>query len=111
MTLRHKLRRHAEHIARMAGWDHIGIGSDLDGGFGLEQSPIEIDTVADLHLIGDAVPQMSEQSPQRKLAPLPSKGTPPNGPLKVLPPAHVVTEAPTSRSPRATTPVPHINPH
>ncbi len=51
-----QLRRQAEHIASIAGWDHVGIGSDLDGGFGLEESPLEIETVADLHVIGDVVP-------------------------------------------------------
>jgi membrane dipeptidase len=27
---------------------HIGIGSDLDGGFGIEQTPKDLDTIADL---------------------------------------------------------------
>src|SRR5439155_22899245 len=30
---------------------HAAIGSDLDGGFGTEQSPREIDTIADLQKI------------------------------------------------------------
>ncbi|MGN6380930.1 MAG: dipeptidase [Gaiellales bacterium] len=34
---------------------HVGIGSDFDGGLGAEQAPAEIDTVADLRLIGDAL--------------------------------------------------------
>ncbi len=34
---------------------HVGIGSDFDGGLGAEQSPAEIDTVADLGLIADAL--------------------------------------------------------
>jgi membrane dipeptidase len=35
----------------------VGIGSDLDGGFGLEESPVGIDTVADLlYRVGSAVP-------------------------------------------------------
>jgi membrane dipeptidase len=47
---------HAAHVASVVGWEHVGIGTDLDGGVGLEESPVEIDTVADLHRIGDAVP-------------------------------------------------------
>lgn len=50
------LRRHANHISELCGWSHIGIGSDLDGGFGLEESPVEINTVADLHNIGSVLP-------------------------------------------------------
>ena len=32
---------------------HVGIGSDLDGGFGTEQSPSDLDTIADLHKLED----------------------------------------------------------
>ena len=56
ITLGEHLRRQADYIARLAGWEHVGIGSDLDGGLGLEESPQEIDTVADLVKVGDAVP-------------------------------------------------------
>ena len=36
-------------VVELAGnSDHTGIGSDLDGGFGREQSPTDIDTIADL---------------------------------------------------------------
>lgn len=56
VTLADHLRRHATHLADLVGWDHVGIGSDLDGGFGREESPAEIDTVADLHKAGAAVP-------------------------------------------------------
>ncbi len=38
-----------DHICQIAGnADHVGIGTDLDGGFGKEQTPVEIDTIADL---------------------------------------------------------------
>lgn len=57
VTLHEHLRRHADYIAQLVGWKHVGIGSDLDGGFGLEESPIEIDTVADLYKVGSVVPQ------------------------------------------------------
>ncbi len=40
---------HMDHICQLAGnARHIGIGSDLDGGFGKEQSPLDLDTIADL---------------------------------------------------------------
>ncbi|MEN8173971.1 MAG: membrane dipeptidase [Chloroflexota bacterium] len=40
---------HIDHICQTAGdANHVGIGSDFDGGFGVQQVPMEIDTVADL---------------------------------------------------------------
>jgi membrane dipeptidase len=41
------------HIRDLAGnARNIAIGSDLDGGFGLESTPAELDTVADLQKFG-----------------------------------------------------------
>ncbi|MDG3582606.1 dipeptidase [Galbibacter pacificus] len=41
-----------DHICQLAGnTNHVGIGSDLDGGFGKEQTPHDIDTIADLQKI------------------------------------------------------------
>jgi membrane dipeptidase len=43
---------HIDHICQMAGnSEHAGIGSDFDGGFGLQSIPAELDTIADLQLI------------------------------------------------------------
>jgi membrane dipeptidase len=43
---------HMDHICQIAGnAHHIGIGSDLDGAFGKEQSPYDIETIADLQKI------------------------------------------------------------
>lgn len=43
---------HIDHICQLAGNSkHAGIGSDLDGGFGKEQSPHDLDTIADLQKI------------------------------------------------------------
>lgn len=56
VTLEEHMRRHADYIAKLTDWTHIGIGSDLDGGFGLEESPSEINTVADLHKVRAALP-------------------------------------------------------
>jgi membrane dipeptidase len=40
---------HIDHICQMAGdASHVGLGSDFDGGFGLEAAPAEVDTIADL---------------------------------------------------------------
>jgi len=40
---------HIDHICQLAGnARHCGIGTDLDGGFGREQSPGDLDTIADL---------------------------------------------------------------
>ncbi|HVN15457.1 MAG TPA: membrane dipeptidase [Anaerolineales bacterium] len=44
---------HIDHICQLAGDSlHVGIGSDFDGGFGVQSVPPEIDTVADLQKIG-----------------------------------------------------------
>lgn len=44
-----RLIDHIDHICQLAGNSlHSGIGSDLDGGYGREQSPYDIDTIADL---------------------------------------------------------------
>lgn len=41
-----------DHICQLAGHSNgVAIGSDLDGAFGTEQSPVELDTIADLQLI------------------------------------------------------------
>lgn len=48
--------RHIDHICQLTGTArHCGIGSDFDGGFGVESTPDEFDSVADLGKIGDAL--------------------------------------------------------
>jgi len=43
---------HIDHICQLAGNSkHAAIGSDLDGAFGTEQSPADLDTIADLQTI------------------------------------------------------------
>lgn len=40
---------HLEHICQLAGnARHVGIGSDLDGAFGFEQTPQDLNSIADL---------------------------------------------------------------
>jgi membrane dipeptidase len=47
-----------DHICQLAGNSkHVGIGTDLDGGFGKEQCPTDLDTIADLQ----KVPSMLRQ--------------------------------------------------
>ena len=44
---------HYDHICQLAGNSHhIAIGSDLDGMFGTEQSPADLDSIADLQGLG-----------------------------------------------------------
>ena len=45
-----------EAVAEVAGSPrHVAMGSDYDGGFGSEQTPDELDTIADHAKIGDAL--------------------------------------------------------
>ena len=49
-----RLIDHYDHICQLAGnSDHIAIGSDLDGMYGTEQSPYDMDTIADLQKLKD----------------------------------------------------------
>lgn len=48
------LVNHTDHICQLAGnAKHCGIGSDLDGGFGKEQTPHDLETIADLYKIAE----------------------------------------------------------
>ena len=41
-----------DHICQLAGnSSHVGIGTDLDGAFGKEQAPADLDTIADLQKV------------------------------------------------------------
>lgn len=43
---------HIDHICQIAGnAKHVGIGTDLDGGFGVEQTPMDLNSIADLQKI------------------------------------------------------------
>jgi membrane dipeptidase len=48
-----KICEHIDHICQIAGnaW-HVGIGTDLDGGFGTEQTPMDLNSIADLVGLG-----------------------------------------------------------
>ena len=48
--------RHIDHICQLAGNTlHVTIGSDIDGGFGRDETPTELDTVADLAKLADSL--------------------------------------------------------
>ena len=54
-----KLIDHMDHICQLAGnTSHICIGTDLDGAFGKEQCPYDIDTIADLQKL---IPLLSKR--------------------------------------------------
>ena len=43
---------HIDHLCQIAGSArHAVIGSDLDGPYGTEQTPLELDTIADLQRV------------------------------------------------------------
>ena len=51
VTLDHMVQN-IDHICQLAGNSlHVGIGTDLDGGFGKEQCPTDLDTIADLQKV------------------------------------------------------------
>lgn len=51
VTLDHVVS-HIDYICQMAGdANHVGIGSDFDGGFGVQSTPVKIDSVADIQNI------------------------------------------------------------
>jgi membrane dipeptidase len=55
VTLAH-VADHIDHICQVAGNSrHAAIGSDLDGGFGREQSPADLDTIADLQHLSETL--------------------------------------------------------
>ncbi|MCH2570695.1 MAG: membrane dipeptidase [Planctomycetes bacterium] len=49
-----RIVEHVDHICQLAGnTRHVGIGSDLDGGFGREQCPYDMESFADLQKLKD----------------------------------------------------------
>lgn len=55
------VRLHAERFAELIGWDHVGIGSDFDGGLGYEETPEGLDTAADLWRVSMVIPDHARQ--------------------------------------------------
>jgi membrane dipeptidase len=47
---------HVDRVCQIAGGaKHSAIGSDLDGGFGTEQTPLDLETIADLQKLAGAL--------------------------------------------------------
>ncbi len=49
--------RHAGHYGETFGWQHVGLGTDFDGGFGLEKAPAGIQRYEDVLRLLDEVPE------------------------------------------------------
>ncbi len=67
VTLEH-LIDHIDHVCQLAGSAlHSGIGTDLDGGFGREQCPSDLKTIADLARVRDLLAKRgySQEDTQR----------------------------------------------
>jgi membrane dipeptidase len=53
-----RICEHIDHICQLAGSaKHVGIGTDLDGGYGTEQTPMDLNSIADLQTIPDLLRQ------------------------------------------------------
>jgi membrane dipeptidase len=53
-----RICEHIDHICQLAGnAKHVGIGTDLDGGYGTEQTPMDLTSIADLQTIPDLLRQ------------------------------------------------------
>jgi membrane dipeptidase len=56
VTLKDDVMRHIDRICQLAGnAQHVGIGSDFDGGFGAQSIPSELDSVADLPKLAEVL--------------------------------------------------------
>lgn len=51
------VRAQAAHVAGIVGWERVGIGSDLDGGFGAEETPVELTRAGDFARLAAAAPR------------------------------------------------------
>lgn len=50
--------QHMDHVCQLAGdAKHVGLGTDFDGGFGLQSTPVEIDTITDLQKLAPILRQ------------------------------------------------------
>ena len=55
---------HIDHICQLAGNTlHVGIGTDLDGAFGKEQAPLELDSIADIRQL---IPVLTQRGYQQQ---------------------------------------------
>jgi len=54
--------KHMAYTAGLIGWDKVGLGSDFDGGFSMDENPLGLDTPADLQKIAALVPKPYQRS-------------------------------------------------
>lgn len=56
---------HIDHICQISGnARHVGIGTDLDGGFGYEQTPADLDSIADVATLADLLARRGGYTPE-----------------------------------------------
>ena len=61
LSLNHVIE-HIDRICQMAGnARHVGLGTDLDGGFGTEKTPTDVNTIADLAKLPELLPRVYSQ--------------------------------------------------
>ena len=51
------LADHARHYAALVGWEHVALGTDMDGGFGAEKTPVGIERYADVPRVLELLPE------------------------------------------------------
>jgi membrane dipeptidase len=56
VSMRAQGAAHLHHYAAVAGWESVGLGTDVDAGFGRDETPLELDSVDDWSRIADHVP-------------------------------------------------------
>jgi membrane dipeptidase len=56
VTMARQGAAHLHHLAGVAGWESVGLGTDIDVGYGRDETPHEIDSVADWARLADTVP-------------------------------------------------------
>ena len=61
VTLENQVLGHMTHVAKLIGWNRVGIGSDIDGGLGRNETPEGLETIADLQMIGAVVPESERE--------------------------------------------------
>jgi membrane dipeptidase len=62
-----KVIDHLDHICQIAGNAlHVGVGTDLDGGFGKEQCPYDVETIADLGRLPEMLSRRGYSGPDIK---------------------------------------------
>lgn len=50
------LAEHARHYAGLVGWESVALGTDMDGGFGAEKTPLGIESYRDVPAVLELLP-------------------------------------------------------